>query len=112
MKSAQFTPRFNTSGAQFVPSWLEESAPVELTGDNVTQTNTSSSGAIILPVILTGDNVTQTNSSTTGAISVPGADIDSVTDYIVIAQPRALSVTGKRRHHTVLSDPRNYSVTH
>jgi hypothetical protein len=51
--------------------WIFTAAPTILTGNNVTQTNQSTTGAIVVLGIvdLTGNNVTQTNQSTTGAIT-------------------------------------------
>lgn len=51
--------------------WIFTAAPTILTGNNVTQTNQSTTGAIVVLglVDLTGNNVTQTNQSTTGAIT-------------------------------------------
>lgn len=51
--------------------WIFTAAPTILTGNNVTQNNQSTTGAIVVLglVDLTGNNVTQTNQSTTGAIT-------------------------------------------
>lgn len=70
---------------------ISTDSTVFLAGNNATQSNSSSTGAITSsgPITLTGANSTQTNSSGAGQISQPGDTVlISMVGYIAVAQKR------------------------